>query len=54
MSCGETHERVIHDDQIVSIQVLLNRGFTKLAQGSAVPLNISLRVLVPVLSDPGE
>src|SRR4029077_18815533 len=54
VSGGESDERVIHDEEIVTIQILLDWGFTKLPQGSPVPMNFEFRMLFFVFGNASE
>src|SRR5258707_10046629 len=54
MSCGETNERVIHDEEIVTIQILFDGSFAKLAQSSPVPLNFNFGILCFVFGNASE
>src|ERR1700752_3607665 len=54
MSRGETDERVIHDEEVVAIQILLEGSFAKLAQSSPVPLDSNLGILFLVFGNSSE
>ncbi len=54
MSCGKADERVIHDEEIVTIQILLDGSFAKLAQSSPVPLDFNFGILLFVFGNSSE
>src|SRR5258708_40085152 len=54
MSCGETNERVIHDEEIVTIQILFDGSFAKLAQSSPVPPDFNFGILCFVFGNASE
>src|SRR5580658_7638048 len=54
MSCGEANERVIHDEKIVTIQILLKGSFAKFAQGSPVPLDFNFWIFPFIFGNSSE
>src|SRR5580704_14666551 len=50
MCGGKSHERMIYDDQIVVIDVLLDGRFAKLTQSSSVPMDVYSRVMLFVFA----
>src|SRR5260370_38253408 len=54
MSCGEADERVIHDEEIVTIQILLDGSFAKFAESSPVPLDFNFGILCFVFGNASE
>jgi hypothetical protein len=54
MSCGEADERVIHDEEIVTIQILLDGSFAKLPQSSPIPLDFNFGILCFVFGDASQ
>src|SRR5258708_1487740 len=52
MSRGEAEEWMIHDEEIVTIQILLDGSFAKLAQGSSVPPDRDFGMLCIVFGNP--
>ncbi len=39
VSSGISDERMVHDEQVIAIDVLFNRGFAKLTQRATIPAN---------------
>src|SRR5579864_5608279 len=54
MRRGEPDERVIDDEQIVTIEVLLDGSFAKLAQSSPIPLDFNFWILFFVFWNSSE
>src|SRR5580704_13555844 len=54
MSCGEANKRVIHDEEIVTIQILLKGSFAKFAQGSPVPLDFNFWIFPFIFGNSSE
>jgi hypothetical protein len=47
---GESDERMIHDEQIVALDILLYRSLAKLAQAPPIPLNADSGLLLFILA----
>ena len=54
MSCGKADERMIHDEEIVTSQILLDGSLAKLTQSSAVPLDFNFGILLFVFGNSSE
>src|ERR1700682_760978 len=54
MSRGEADEWMIHDEEIVTIQILLHGGFAKFAQSSSVPRDLDFGMLCFVFGNSSE
>ena len=46
---GKSYERMIHDNQIVAIEILFNRGFAEFTQSAAIPMDLSSGMGILVL-----
>jgi len=54
MRGGKAGEWMIHDEQVVTLDVLLYRSFAKFAQAPPVPLNANFRMLPSVFGSSSD
>src|SRR5579864_1088735 len=54
MRRSETDKRVIHNDEVVAIQILLDGSLTKLPQSSPVPVDLYFGILFFIFGNSSE